>query len=567
MEKIELTAIANQLSLQIDIEKIYYVQYVDNSIDFYKLLILISSISERKNSEIEPFVQMVLEEQTSVTFKIYRSDEVREALKNGNIYFFISCSRGNLIYDRPDKQVIPSISSTRIAGWKTSVLERFNAWTNKTTSFLVGADFYYNKGDTNLTAFMLHQVLELTYRSLISALLIKEKKTHDLGELQEYVFSHLPQTGRLFQRENPEDSAILKKLNKAYSSVRYQQNHLVDDKIIPILFKRVETLQTVSKWIIDEIIEILEAEYQRALIEEPKSNNFQFDTMSENDLNEDIEGRFFGSSGKFKNAVTLIVEFLSPDYVYLFGNQIIHSINSNLFTIREINKSALHYDLLIISTKSNAHSTNIYKAIEKLGDITVNLLIHSPQEVLNKIERGNRFFSTVIQEGQLILKKIDLPDLSAELKPLLQNKSSYNPFYPSARLNRSLALLKSANQLGYGEPNTATMFFALSVEQICLGLIHIYMGYIPNIYSLSHLFKICKIFWPTEHPFFPTEKERDVNVVNILSKSTTEVRYHVGASIELEIFEVLVSRCNSFIGLAIQICQTELIKNVKLLNA
>lgn len=566
MENLELKEVANRLALQIGIEKIYGVEYFDNDTVYYNLLILTLSSEERKFSEIEPFIKIGLAEQNTVAFKLYRSDEIRQAIINGNIYLFISCSDSNLIYDGSNKQVIPEILSTKIVGWKKMALERFTAWTSKTTSFLVGADFYNSKGDTNLTAFMLHQVLELTYRSLISALLIKEKKTHDLADLQDYVFQHLPQLGKLFQTEIPEDNNILKKLNKAYSSVRYQQNHLVDDKIIPELFRRVETLQTISKWTLDNILELLDKEHERALTDESrgKADNY-VDTVQFTD-NQSAD-RFFGSSEKFKKAIALIIEFLYPDYIYLFGNKINHSTNCNLFTKAEVDNSILQYDILIVTSKSNPQSTNVKNAIEKIGNITVNLLIHSKQETLNKIEQGNIFFSKVIQEAQLVYHQSEQNELMTALKLSAGNKSPNKLYYSSARLNRSIALLKAANGLRYEEPNTSSMLFALSIEQICLALIYVYMGYIPNVYSLSHLLKICTIFWPNSYPFFPTAKEGSVNFINILSKSTTEVRYHVGPPINPEHFELLVSRCNSFIGLAIQHCQTELIKNIKLLDA
>lgn len=565
MEIIELKEVSNRLALQIGIEKIYSIEYFDDDKAFQNLLIVTAPSEGRKFAEIEPFIKMILGEQHTVAFKLYRSDEIRQAILNGNIYFFISCSERNLIYDSTNKKIIPEILPAKIIDWKHTVCERFTAWTNKTTSFLVGADFYNNKGDTNLTAFMLHQVLELTYRSLISALLIKEKKTHDLGELQDYIFRHLPHMGKLFNKEIPEEYDILKKLNKAYSSVRYQQNHLVDDKIIPKLFERVETLQKISKWTIDNILELLDKEHEKAVMSESKASadiyrdEVQFINISN-------DQRFFGSSGKFKNVLSLVIEYLCPDYIYVFGNKIKHLTTCNLFTAEEVNNSTLHYDLLIVTSKANVHSTNVNNAIEKVGDITANLLIHSKQEVLSKVERGNPFFIRVITDGQLVYQKTEQNELLKSLKSGEGKKSSDKYFYSSSRLKRSLALLKAANEVRYDEPNTSAMLFALSTEQICLALLYTYMGYVPNVYSLSHLLKICRTFWPDAYPFFPTSKQGSVNLLNILSKSITDVRYHVGSPISTDKFDLLVSHCNLFIGLAIQNCQNELAKDIKLLN-
>ncbi|OCX54196.1 hypothetical protein BEL04_08010 [Mucilaginibacter sp. PPCGB 2223] len=565
MEIIELKEVVNQLALKIGIDKIYSIEYFEDDITYQNLLILTSPGEGRKFAEIEPFIKMALVDHYTVSFKLYRSDEVRQAILNGNIYFFISCSESNLIYDSTQKKIIPEILSAKITDWKLTVCERFTAWTNKTTSFLVGADFYNNKGDTNLTAFMLHQVLELTYRSLISALLIKEKKTHDLGELQDYVFQYLPQLGKLFKKEVPEEHDILKKLNKAYSSVRYQQNHLVDDKIIPKLFERVETLQTISKWTIDMILELLDKEHEKALMSESKANG-NINIGEVQFINITNDHRFFGSSGKFKNALSLVVEYLCPDYIYVFGNNIKHITKCNLFTVEEVNNSILHYDLLVITSKANVHSTNVNNAIEKLNDITANLLIHSKQEVLSKVERGNPFFVRVIADGQLVYQKTEQNELLIALKSSDQKKPSDKYYYSSSRLKRSLALLKAANEIRNEESNTSAMLFALSTEQICLALLYTYMGYVPNIYSLSHLLKMCRIFWPDAYPFFPTTKVGSVNLLNLLSKSITDVRYHVVNPISADKFDLLVSHCNFFIGLAVQHCQTELAKDIKLLN-
>lgn len=563
MEESELTLIANELSSQQDVEKVYCLQYTNDDIDYLKLLILLSDSSERTNKELIPFVKMALVNKPEFSFEIYRLSEVKAAIKNGNLYFFISCSNDNLLYERNNIGDIANINVDTIKGWKNSMIDRFNAWSNKTNSFLVGADFYQKKEDYNLSTFMLHQALELTYRALISALLIKEKKSHDIGELQDYVHSFLPQLGKLFKKELPEDCVILKKLNKAYSSVRYQQNHLVDQNIVPVIFQRLETLQVISKWVIDEISENLDLEYQKAL---EKKRHIGFDNNLKNHTgadHNDGDFQFHLHSEKLGDALNKIIDALSPDYIYVFGNKIIHNIECNLFLKQDEHNSYLHYDLLVITPKANSQSANIGKSIEKLQNITINILVHSRQEVLNKIEKGNRFFNTVIKDGQIAYKRSDIDELKYNDSARLPSNSVY---YSAARINRSLALLKSANFLALEEPNTSAMLLALSLEQALLGIIHIYMGYIPNINSLSHLIKICKIFWPNQTPFFLEDSEVDIQTLNILSRSVTEVRYHVAPPLDIETFTVISSRSNSLIGSAIQISQYELVKKVKLLN-
>ncbi|QEM03055.1 HEPN domain-containing protein [Mucilaginibacter rubeus] len=549
MEKGELRKVAEEIAGKLPVEKIYCLNNED--IGTYHLILLLPPMVGVKLTELEPFVKIATNGRKNITFTLYLTSDVKGALKTGNLFFHIACIDNNLIYNKVDSPGLPLPKADELLKWKNEAIIHFKDGLDKTTAFLEGADFYNQKNEPGLTVFMLHQVIELTFRALELAILAKEKKTHSISIHQSFITPFIPQLGILFPADTAEEKEILRTLNDAYSAVRYEQNHKVEEKYIPVLFERVALLQKRSKTIIDNLSAILDEKEKEALSVRANGNDLVIVERSSplDDLNtNEYENLFFNTSSKLKEVITLIVENRTPDQIYVFGNIIFQTIRSHLFSQeRNAHNNTLHYDLLAISSVPNPYGNNIQSIVNTIDGITINLFIHSKDEVLKKIENQNKFFQTVIQHGQLVYSKITLIDKGTILKTDIELNYTKTKANATRRIFRATAILKAAALIKDEVFEVTVFLLSQSLEQACLGLIYNFWGYSPNLHSLTHLLSICKIFWPENEDYFPMQTLYDKKLLAILSQSHSELRYAVSKSIDPDDLNEVYLRCNSFV--------------------
>jgi HEPN domain-containing protein len=549
MEKEDLKQIANLIADKVQVEKIYCLNYAD--VDTHHLIILLPASNGKKFTELEPFVKMATNANKGISFTLYQTSEVRSALKSGNLFFHIACVDQNLLYNKENSPGLPLPKANELLVWKNEANVQFKDGVGKATPFLEGANFYSEKNEPGLTVFMLHQFIELTYRAIELAILAKEKKTHSISIHQSFIIPFIPQLGVLFPADTIEEKEILKTINNAYSAVRYEQNHKVNENFIATLFHRAYLLQKRSATIIDDLSALLDAKEAEALsFENDKTDvavanlNLQLPGVCTNEQT----GQFFNASRKLKEVIFLIIENIAPDQIYVFGNTIFQSVRSHLFNHgKNDEKNTLHYDLLAISSLSNPYSNNIQSIVNEVDGIRVNLYIHAKEEVIKKIENQNKFFVTVIGNGQIVYSKINLFNkvtISENCDEISRNQTIA---YSTRRIFRATAILKAVELIKDDVFEVTLSLLAQSIEQACLGLIYNFLGYYPNLYSLPHLLNLCKIFWPDSEDFFPMQTPDDRRLLALLSQSYSELRYTIGKPLEPDDLNEVYARSYSFV--------------------
>jgi hypothetical protein len=98
----------------------------------------------------------------------------------------------------------------------------------------------------------------------------------------------------------------------------------------------------------------------------------------------------------------------------------------------------------------------------------------------------------------------------------------------------------------------------IAVEQICLGLIDVFLGYQPNHFSLAFLFDICEIFTSLTSEIFPRTTEEDKKLFDLLKMHPSSLRW---ANLKTSSFlntELLEKRCNLFYERACGLVESEL---------
>lgn len=555
MDKDNLFTIAEAIAAKINVERIYCLMGAENNVQSDHLILLLPPDSVGvKFTELEPFVKMVISNREDITFAMFHTGEVKSALEAGNLFFHLACSDDTLLYRKPNSPALPVATAEELLAWKNAANDRFNDGVDKTTAFMEGAEFYRDKDEIGLTVFMLHQVAELTYRALELCILTKEKRTHDIAAHQKFLTPFIPQLGLTFPADTTEERDILKTLNNAYSAVRYEQNHTVKKEHVPILFERITKLQEKSKVIVRELSVTLDI---KSLNTPPIK-----DTSTEIRLlglpsGQNQSGAAIAdlTVAELQEILTLIVEHLSPDQIYLFGNKLLRSERASLFALDQNCQSGkLHFDLLVISSVPNPYN-NIQSLVNKNADkVTLNLLIHSQKEAVKRLqgdnnENRNRFFETVFRDGLLLYSKTPFFDRTAIQSDNHLIHEHAAP-YCKIRFQRGLAFLDASRAIKGNLYEVELALLSQGVEQVCLGLIYAFWGYIPNHHSLTHLLDICKTFLPNGEMYLPGQTDYKRSLFSLLCNSHSSVRFSVGKPIGANDFEDLRLRCTGFIEYA-----------------
>jgi hypothetical protein len=84
------------------------------------------------------------------------------------------------------------------------------------------------------------------------------------------------------------------------------------------------------------------------------------------------------------------------------------------------------------------------------------------------------------------------------------------------------------------------------VEQSCLSLIRVFLGYTPSHFSLDHLFNLCEYFSSITTDFFPRKTQEDKSMFRHLKQQPSNLRFSKANDIEYLYYELLEERSRKF---------------------
>lgn len=537
----ELEFLAVTISTKVEVDKIYCIKYQNGTVEMYHLIIIVGHNTARKFPELKPFIEMVTLRHSGISYTLLTNSNITALIKAGHLYYSGVCTYENLLFNNPKSKALPVIIPSEYKDWQNRAYQQYKLLLENTNQFSEGAGFYLADGNNKSAAFMLHQAFELTYRALESSVIGKEKRTHSLTHHQDYIKEYLPQIGEVFPTDTDENILILRSVNRAYNDVRYESDYSIKDEYLPILSQRAADLKTeIEKYFQDllssELKEpIADLSSDRALkpevVIEEKTKRPRIKTSSAITLSK--------GSNPLETAINFIVEHAEAQKVYLFAKEVRDTSRMNLFNPALNGKKSLeHYGLLVISPLKYPYEANLQYRVNELDEnIVITLLIHHPTEVLKYLNRNNPFFSKVVTKENLLYSKE--PE-TTECKVIPENTSYWRKAEVSAmhRLSRANELKIAANTLADDNQQELSVSLSLisqSIEQVCLGLINIAIGYTPNSTKISHLINICGFIWPEGKKFLHNGLDYDEVLYKILCGSISALRYTAAPYDDIEI--------------------------------
>lgn len=230
--------------------KIYMMKHPDTdttSKDKYiDLLIVISPKNDTPFLELQPILDMAYLQDWRVSCSLHSEGNIIDGLRNGHVFYSLQCVQENLVYDDKANNY-PVTPPEILQEIKNQAYLKFEQNFMKALDFSESAAYLHENNAPRITAFMLHQGAELTFRGILQSLNGYDKKTHEIRLLKKLVRRCAPQLCNIFPDDSEEEKRILDVLENAYSHARYDNDFQIPEEDLTVLFEKVTLLHETAQ--------------------------------------------------------------------------------------------------------------------------------------------------------------------------------------------------------------------------------------------------------------------------------------------------------------------------------
>ncbi|PXY43193.1 hypothetical protein [Flavobacterium hydrophilum] len=502
----------------------------------YIFTIILREDSQQIASEMYDWADKVLKKYPSVPYVIINLWDVLHRLKHGSLYYLkwylsnISLFK-NEEFDFKITKDIPTVSVLL-----KKAVKKNRGLLAKAESLRRGSQHYEGTNNHYMALYTIHQAVNLLFGIIGELVMGKSHSNHYTLDHLNTIKEYAPILKQVFNTDHDKDKEIADLLDRARIEFPYGgKTKIKKDRVKQAQKKLYRILKETKKIFQDQLSY---CEEKSVFFIEPKQNPEIL-----NDAVIDYE----------KIVSDTVTSYLKTEAVYCFGT---------------VEKRVKYFYLLVLVKESKAN------AVHDLADIiksrtkehcTATLLIHHISELKSATGDQKYFFLNIIKNGKALFKKesavLELGDLP------VRSVTSAKEYlcYRNIVVNNMERWQEDYEWACYA-PLKGLMLHTMT-EQICLGMIRLFMGYSPNHFSLSYLLEICDHFNPEISSYFPRDTEQDRNLFTILSRSFASLRYS-GADTFSELdMNLLQDRYNDFAGFCTGVVQDELRRTENLISA
>lgn len=259
---------------------------------------------------------------------------------------------------------------------------------------------------------------------------------------------------------------------------------------------------------------------------------------------------------------TIIIESIFTRGIYCFGEKKQTQSFHTPFQETVKQEEYIHFYLLVFAEETIENASNDICdkiKIKTQGRITATLLIHQVQSLKKIHDDQQYFFWSIMQNAALLFQDTDKPPyLINNVNPKRNLKST--TLYAANRKNNISTIwswVYNDDEIDSAYEVKMSSLHQI-VEQSCLSLIRVFMGYIPNHFSLDHLFNLCAYFTNITTDFFPRKTEEDRFLFKLLKQQPSALRFNKANDVDYLYYELLEQRCCKFKNQAAVLIQKEL---------
>lgn len=226
-----------------------------------------------------------------------------------------------------------------------------------------------------------------------------------------------------------------------------------------------------------------------------------------------------------------------------------------------------HVYLLVLTEETKINAT------ADLGDVIAGLIPNCKATLLLNKNTSLRqltaqqkwFFNHLMTEGLLVWEHPDFPPyLHLDEDPV--RNPAWSGSYWSNRLRIARTYLESELQIEVsGMECVQHSMMHIVVEQTCLGMIAVFLGYQPTHYSLGYLFDLCELFTPLANELFPRQTKEDQQLYALLTTNFGSLRHAKTNYHGFTYTELLSKRCCLFVEQA-EVLVTKELERLETIN-
>lgn len=479
-------------------------------------------------------------------FKFISSGLADHGFSKGKPYFIQHCTLKELIYFEPGAKVFyPRKNNSKVLVRKAR--KRFYLDMEAAVVSFRNVSVYTRNNKNTEAAFALYQTLRYIYICASEFFTPVFISSTCLFSHYDYVVDFAPTLKKILNKDIEADREILKMLNKAYSSV--VQNTDMGD-IDPMMIVTAKTKVA----LIQKEMNQLFLEYN-ALCREKMQKLCCQKIIGKHIFNDKIPSNYF-VEGALKNVGALLALAFKIRCVYCFGYTILQNQECKENYSGKLPR--YHFYLLVVNLDQMEDEVPLMKDLirEKFeGRYKVTILSHCSEFIRKRKQNQKYFFNYIITNGILVYSNpyylVYPKSRIAKWEPDVIEK------YGRDKILTAQQLFSQAQDCFYdNEITVKRTVFRKVMEQVSIGLIYLYLGYLPHKLPMNRLFSLLKYIQEVELPFdFSNEKEKalfqylsETAVVSI----TKETQDHI-----IEFDKLIEYKCILFLKYAKDLAEQE----------
>ncbi|MBO0343067.1 hypothetical protein [Flagellimonas profundi] len=236
----------------------------------YRWNILIDAPKSDISNKFLPIVQGLFHDHKDDFHNVFSLVYAKTELANGNLYFINHCRTEHLIFG--NQQInFPGIYFENQTNEKFQ--SNFRASLKGCLAFQKGFKYFMSDNNLSQAAFMAHQAFELGYRVLEGFLCGKVKICHKIEVHQKFMERSIHRTKGMFKLDDNTEMELLERLDRAYSSSRYDNSFHIERDQLDILEQKLECFLDEIRLLFEEELELLKTIVTNGKKTSPETQN------------------------------------------------------------------------------------------------------------------------------------------------------------------------------------------------------------------------------------------------------------------------------------------------------
>ncbi len=486
------------------------------STEHIELVLLVSNKYVKIIGEITPKMVTSIKSFHTYHIRCFVAFQAREKIKKGNLFLFSTCQPENLVYQKTDSKLfaIPNDFDPMECFDLFQKLQEREA--QKIDEFRDGYFHFKARSNYAMAAFMIHQVLELTYRNLEIILMGKDKTTHSIRCHQGTLYKIYPYGKPVFDADQWDDDHLLNNLEDIYRATRYEDDFRVNLETLEKIEQKMKALSE----LFDTLTIKFTTDFRRKYLLVNETDNMVAIKIPDQQIMEGINP---------------VLEYLDQEiqqdkYIQIFGAR------SRTFAMQGINFQGLqetslsrNLDILLITDQPiRDRIEQLTRDIKERFQIKILILNYSTSEIQQLLDTNSPLIHKILfglnptNKNNKLFSQLYIHPKKGTMSEA--QKTSCKKNWYRCRQNFQ-TFFNAANSLENSEEvHIKILLYQQAIGQSCLGLFAYFFDFIPYNLDMKFLYELCSSLWQFPNNIFPRSSQEEIKLFDNLANSNTEER-------------------------------------------